>query len=516
VRNLSKSILICLFLPLSIFSQEIFKGVSQRIESNTKTVLFKNGLRLILVQRSESPTLAIYTKFLVGSVDEIPSQSGTAHLLEHMLFKGTPNVGSKDFGKEKKYQDQIEVWGSQLDQYKIQKRNHTEKSITPSKELEEKILTLARRLKNLQNLQDEFIIKNEDSYIYEQNGEVGFNAYTTSDVTNYQIQLPSNRLEVWAKMESDRLINPILREYFTERDVVIEERRMRTENSGASLLRERFLSLALEAHPYRMPVIGYPSVIPFLDIQETKKFFKENYHPGNMVITIVGKQDFSETERIVRQYFGSIPEGPKKKEIKSTEIQSQGLKRFEVRFPSGESMLMGWLKPSIPHPDNSVFDILDGILGRGPSSRLYKKLVLETNLCSAVNASNSFPGERYKNFFLISIRNNKNVDIQKIETIIWEELENIAKNGVSEDEIQKVKNGNIADFFRYMDSNEAMADSFGYYELLTGDWRNLFKVYENMNRVSSKDIQRVVQEYLGKDRVTIGVLKDSREDIKGN
>jgi predicted Zn-dependent peptidase len=123
VRNLSKSILICLFLPLSIFSQEIFKGVSQRIESNTKTVLFKNGLRLILVQRSESPTLAIYTKFLVGSVDEIPSQSGTAHLLEHMLFKGTPNVGSKDFGKEKKYQDQIEVWGSQLDQYKIQKRN---------------------------------------------------------------------------------------------------------------------------------------------------------------------------------------------------------------------------------------------------------------------------------------------------------------------------------------------------------------------------------------------------------
>lgn len=95
-------------------------------------------------------------------------------------------------------------------------------------------------------------------------------------------------------------------------------------------------------------------------------------------------------------------------------------------------------------------------------------------------------------------------------------MDNIAKNGVSDDEIQKVKNGNIADFFRYMDSNEAMADSFGYYELLTGDWRNLFKVYENMNRVSSKDIQRVVQEYLGKYRVTIGVLKDSREDIKGN
>jgi predicted Zn-dependent peptidase len=146
---------------------------------------------------------------------------------------------------------------------------------------------------------------------------------------------------------------------------------------------------------------------------------------------------------------------------------------------------------------------------------LYKRLVLDTNLCSAVSASNSFPGERFTNFFLISARNNKGADLSKIEAIIWEEIEKIAQEGVSEEEIQKVKNGNIADFFRYMDSNEAMADTFGYYELLTGDWKTLFRVYENMNKVGSKDLQRVAKQYLKRNRVTIGTLKDSRLNTKG-
>lgn len=496
-------------------AESIFENVTKQLESNTRLYQLKNGLRLILVQRKESPTVAIYTKFLVGSVDEIPSQSGTAHLLEHMLFKGTANVGTQDYSKEKKYQEQIEIWGSKLDQLRLEKRNLESRSLAIPSALQLQIDSLTKRLKVLQEYQNEFIIKNEDSYIYEQNGEVGFNAYTTSDVTNYQIQLPSNRLVIWAMMESDRLKNPVLREYYTERDVVIEERRMRTENSGSSLLRERFLAVAGEAHPYRMPVIGYPSVIPFLDIADTKKFFKDHYHPGNMVITIVGDLEFDETKQLVQEFFENIPQGPNKPEIKPYEIQSEGEKRFTVEFPSGESMLMGWMKPTLPHVDNSAFDILDGILGRGPSSRLYKRLVLDTNLCSAVSASNSFPGERFTNFFLISARNNKGADLSKIEAIIWEEIEKIAQEGVSEEEIQKVKNGNIADFFRYMDSNEAMADTFGYYELLTGDWKTLFRVYENMNKVGSKDLQRVARQYLKRNRVTIGTLKDSRLNTKG-
>jgi predicted Zn-dependent peptidase len=194
-------------------AESIFENVTKQLESNTRLYQLKNGLRLILVQRKESPTVAIYTKFLVGSVDEIPSQSGTAHLLEHMLFKGTANVGTQDYSKEKKYQEQIEIWGSKLDQLRLEKRNLESRSLAIPSALQLQIDSLTKRLKVLQEYQNEFIIKNEDSYIYEQNGEVGFNAYTTSDVTNYQIQLPSNRLVIWAMMESDRLKNPVLREY---------------------------------------------------------------------------------------------------------------------------------------------------------------------------------------------------------------------------------------------------------------------------------------------------------------
>ncbi|WCL50830.1 M16 family metallopeptidase [Leptospira sp. GIMC2001] len=512
-KFLLSALVIC--IPLSgIVSDDLFKQVSIDLEKKIKTVEFENGLRLIMVQRNESPTIAIYTKFLVGAVDETPEISGTAHLLEHMLFKGTPNVGTRDYAREKKYQDQIEVWGSRLDKLRLEEKSYKEKGILVPKDLSDKITAQSRRLRNLEKLQNEFIIKSEDSYIYEQNGEVGFNAYTSQDVTNYQIQLPSNRLEIWAKMESDRLKNPILREYYTERDVVIEERRMRTENSGAGLLRERFMSVAMEAHPYRRPVIGYPSVIPFLDIFETKEFFRKNYHSGNMVITIVGQLDFENTESIVRKYFSDLARGEKRKEIKISEIQSSGAKKVEVFYPAGESILMGWRKPTIPHPDNSAFDMLDAILAKGSTSRLYKRLVLDANLCSEVNASNGYPGERYTNIFLISMRNNQGADTSEIESIVWEEIEKIAKDGVNPEEIQKVKNDAISDFFRYLDSNGSLADSLGYYALVTGDWRNLFRIYDQMNSVTSLDLQRVASIYLKRDNVTIGYLKDPRLQAK--
>ncbi|MCC5813597.1 MAG: insulinase family protein [Leptospira sp.] len=499
------------FISFTISSEQVFREIAQKLESKTKIVTLENGLRLILVDRPESPTLAIYSKFLVGAVDETDEIAGTAHLLEHMLFKGTPNVGTSDFALEEKYQIQIEIWGSRLDKLRLQKRHLLEKGMAVPKDLEEEITTFSRRLKNLQELQDRFIIKNEDSYIYEQSGQVGFNAYTSQDVTNYQIQLPSNRLEIWAKMESDRLKNPVLREYYTERDVVIEERRMRTENSGSGLLRERFLATAFEAHPYRRPIIGYPSVIPFLDVFETKEFFKKYYHPGNLVITIVGKQDFAKTEQIVRKYFGDIPQGPKRGETKISEIQSPGRKQVEVFFPSGEMIYMGWRKPSVPHPDNSVFDVLEGILAKGASSRLYKKLVLESNLCSGIRAYNGSPGERYTNLFSLAIQNNQDADVSQIEKIIWDELQDIAKNGVRDDEIQMVKNDAMADFFRYMDKNSSVADSLGYYELLTGDWKNLFRVYDQLNSVTSGDLSRVINTYLLPEKVTVAYLKDSRK-----
>lgn len=480
----------------------------------TKTIQLENGLTVIMINRGNSPTVALYIKFLVGAVDETPEEAGTAHLLEHMLFKGTKNVGTKDFETEEKYQTQIEVWGSKLDNLKLEERSLRIRGIEPSEKLKKDIEDYSRRLKNLILLQDQFILKNEDSYIYEQNGEVGFNAYTSQDVTNYQIQLPNNRLEVWAKLESDRLKNPILREYYTERDVVIEERRMRTEDSGAGVLRERFFSIAYESHPYRKPVIGYNSGIGFLKVEDTKAFFKKHYTPNRMVISIVGQINFEETEQIVRKYFSDLKPGKPRDPYKIEEQPFLGEKRFQVFHPSSSQMMIGFLKPPYPHKDNAAFEVLANILTHGTSSRLYKRLVIDKKLVSSIGAANGYPGERYQNFFVFFIRPNQNVKTELIEEEIWSEIKSIQENGVTNDELEKTKNQMIVDFVKTMDENSNIADMTSYYHLLYGDWSSLFGQYKSILEAKSSDIQAILKEYIQKEKAVIGVQLDSRGKAK--
>ena len=494
------------------FAEPNFFSTSEKLFSEKiRTVRLENGLTVILMKRGTSPTVALYIKFLVGAVDETPEQAGTAHLLEHMLFKGTRNVGTINFEKESKYQTQIEVWGTKLDNLKLEARSYRDRGISIPEQLTKDIETFDRRLRNLILLQDEFILKNEDSFIYEQNGEVGFNAYTSQDVTNYQIQLPSNRLEIWAKIESDRLKNPVLREYYTERDVVIEERRMRTDDSGAGVLRERFFSVAFESHPYRKPVIGYSEGLPFLKIDETKRFFHENYTPNRMVISIVGDVDFEQTEKLIRKYFSDLKKGNTRPPYKIEEKQYLGEKRFKVLHPSSEQMMMGWIKPPYPHKDNAVFDVLSNLLTTGAGSKLNQRLVLIDKTVNSVGSANGYPGERYKNFFTLFIKPQSGADVSLIEAAIWEELNLIREKGVAKEDLEKIKNQMISEFLRNMDDNGAIADSLSYYELLYGSWNQLFSQYTAIQNVTSEDIQKVIGTYLSKDLVVVGNLVDTRK-----
>ncbi len=481
------------------------------MKSNIKKFHLDNGLRVILMQRKNSPTLALYMKFKVGSVDETAETAGTAHLLEHMMFKGTKNVGTKDFKKEAKYQEEIRLVGRQLDKLRLRARDIEAKGNSISAELKEKIANFSKKLKNLEDLQRNLLIKNEDAYIYDQHGQVGFNAYTTHDVTNYQIELPKNRLEIWAKIESDRLRGPVFREYYTEREVIIEERRMRVDNRGTGRLREKFLSVAFEEHPYRRPVIGYESNIGFLDIEETEKFFRQFYVPNNFVITIVGDQDFSVTEKIIRKYFSDLKAGNTPTRSRMSEKAGGGEKRFEITFPNGPQILMGWHKPTFPHSDNSVCEIIDLILSKGVESRLYKRLVLKEKLATSVEVWNGDPGERYANLLKISAQIHSEADPKLAEKIIWDEIELLKNEDVKDEEFYRIKNQLLAEFFRGLDNNANLADYLSYYELVTGDWENLFKIYESIYSVSKEDIKRVSKKYLTKDNATIGYLSDSRK-----
>jgi predicted Zn-dependent peptidase len=501
-------VLILIFFSLTIQSQSLFKEVAENVKKSIKKIELENGLRVIMLQNPTSPTLALYGKFKVGSVDETKDLAGTAHLLEHMLFKGTTNIGTKDFKSEKKFYILLKETGSELDKLKLKARNYSDLKQDIPSDLKKRISILERRLKSIENKQKEFIIPSEDTYIYEQHGQVGFNAYTSHDVTNYQIKLPSNRLEIWAKMESDRLKNPILREYYTERDVIMEERRMRIENRGMGILREKFLATAFSFHPYGQPVIGYDSNIPYLDIYDTEEFFKNHYAPNHMVIAIVGDQNFDETEKIIRKYFSDLKPSKKKSELsKVKEHLNKGEKRISFKYPGGSILMMGFNKPNFPHPDNSAFDIIDRLLSGGISSRLYKRLVIKEKLALSIDAWNSDPGERYSNLFTIYSQINSDTDIKKFEEIIWEEIDNLKQGKISEEELKIVKNKLTAEFLREIDSNATLADQLSYYELLTNNWEDLFNSYEKLETITLEDIQRVSKEYLTKENLTFGYLE---------
>jgi predicted Zn-dependent peptidase len=509
--DLIKIVFISILIMSNLYADEFtFSEVANTLKSSIKKVKFENGLTLLMMKRTNSPTLALYTKFKVGSVDETPEMAGTAHLLEHMLFKGTENVGTTNFQKEKKYYALMKTTGSELDMVNLEIRNLESDGKTIPTDLSERQKRLKRRLSHIIEKQSEYIVKAEDNFIYEQNGQVGFNAYTSHDVTNYQIKLPSNRIEIWAKMESDRLKNPIFREYYTERDVIMEERKMRIENRGMGILREKYLQSAFIGSPYGRPVIGYDTNIPFLDINETETFFRTYYTPDNMVIAIVGDLEFSETESLIQKYFGDLtPSKHYRKEQRIQEKFNSGERRVSFKHPGGSSLIIGFNKPNFFKKESHAFEFVDYLLTKGATSRLYKKLVIDKKLCTGVSAWASDPGERYSNLFSVFFTLNNDTNPKEVEDLFFEEIEKLKSGEISDDELQKIKNKSTASFLREVDSNASLADGLSFYELVYGNWEELFLSYDGFNSVTKEEISSVVSKYFVKENMTIGHL-DSR------
>ena len=503
----------CLFFPL--YGQEdMFPKLVQNFENRIKKITLKNNIKILMLKRGISPTVSIYVKFKVGGADETADISGTAHLLEHMLFKGTKQVGTQSYEKEKKYLSQIRSFGKKFDVLRLKKKRlEDEKKLIP-KSLNEEIAKISQRLKIIQTFHKKIITADSIDKIYSENGGVGFNAYTTNDVTNYQISLPVNKIELWAKIESDRLQNPILREYYKERDVVLEERRARIDDRGVGKLLEKYLETAFgNKHPYGIPVIGYGSTLPFLDIDQTYEFFQKYYIPKNMVIAIVGNFDYNKVESILIENFEHIPNPKtieKKNEIKS--IFNQGTKRVKVTHKSGPIKIMGWHKPKKIENQKEyvVFDMISSILTDGYSSRLYKRLVTEEKLALNVYGSQKFPGERYNNLFLIYIINQSNASPEKIEQIVLEEIEKLKTEPIDEREFEKIKNQQMLKYFSALKLNSYLADILSYYELLFGDWKELIYDYQRLDSVQKEDIPRVISKYITQTNIIIGDLESEK------
>ncbi len=467
--------------------------VSRYLNEKVFETHLSNGIKVLLVDRGYTPTLALIISFKVGSADESYETIGAAHLLEHMLFKGTDKIGTKDFASEKKILDQIEAIGETLDYLLI---------ANPKNEM---IPKLQFRMKELEKKHRKYVTDDRYDKIYSLHGGVGFNAGTSRDMTSYVIELPSSKLELWADLESERLRNPILREFYTERDTVYEERLMRTDSSGSALLMETFIATAFSAHPYRHPTIGWKSNIKALSIHRIREFYFTHYIPSRMTITIVGKQDIKNTLSLLERRFGKIPKRPEPKPIAIQEPPQLGERRCIVKFNANPQILIGWHVPTLPSRDYYALDLIEGLLGDGKTSRLCKTLVLEKKIASSVSAWNSFPGSRYHALFIVSASPRPPHTPEELEKAIYIEIEKMKKN-ITEGEIQKVRNRTESSLVFTLESNMGIARYVSYYDTVSGDWRNFANYFESIATVERNDIVQALDKYFTKDNRTVGVL----------
>ncbi|MCE9598510.1 MAG: insulinase family protein [Spirochaetia bacterium] len=514
-RILSIAFLTCFAGAASLTAQEkpqeILGSTLGGLKRDIKKITLPNGLRILMVQRPFSPTVAAYIKYKAGGADETDESAGIAHMLEHMLFKGTPTVGTLDYERERKYIEQSNAWAARLDaaRRKLERLQKSKADPGSIGATEQEIKLYRKRLFSLQQASRKYIIADEDSAIYALSGERGYNAYTTKDLTNYQIELPANRLEVWARLESDRMQNSVLRDFYVEREVVREERRLRVDNVAQGFLLESFINKIYESHPYGRSLIGSMEVIQYLSYEQAKQFYDTYYAPNNTVITLVGDIDFVKTEALMKKYFSDLKPKtlPARLDIERDSLPID----IEVKKDGSPVMFLAWLKPSGIGRESLDLELFSSILAGRSDSRLFRRLVLKDRVAAEVGAFTGYPGERYTNLFTIQAVPAPGKTYDDIQKSLQDELKLILDKGITQDELDRVRNSQIADFLYGLRSNAEYADSLSYYELLFDDYGALFQKIADLQSITPAEIQATARKYITPDRMSSARLVPEKQ-----
>lgn len=503
MRRLSLfSVIFSLFVSLSTAADPL-----KEFPSRVKKLTLPNGLRVIVVERPTSPAISFAMYLKTGGMDDESGKTGLAHMFEHMLFKGTKTVGTKNYEKEKLLLEKMDVLQAEViaNEVKQSAVSDQEKQIAS-------LPTVARNdiLKKISDLEAELSALSVDEEfwkIYERAGGSGLNASTGYDFTNYVISLPKNQLPLWAAMEADRLKDPVLREFYKERAVVMEERRMRVDNSPQGKLWEAFLATAFLAHPYGRPIVGWESDISRVTRHDAEQFFKAHYGIDRLVIAIVGGVSADEVFRLVKKNFGAIkaPERYVHSHI-SQEPPQEGERRVEVEYDAEPNVVVGYHRPDMHDPDEVVFTVLDRILSSGRTSRFNKSLIEKKKVATSAWSSGSFPGERAPNLFVMGGSPRPPHTTQDLETAFEDEIEKIKNGSISDEEMERVRTSVEAELVRGLDSNEGLARQLAYYEAVGGQWNYLFDYLDKLRNVTAADVQRVAKKYLTKNNRTVGTL----------
>ncbi len=466
-----------------------------------------NGMKFLLMPRDEQPNVITAGWIApVGSANERPGITGVSHLLEHLLFKGTDQIGTSDAKLDQQYRDELTEVREQMRayaldvQYDRMYRGEIDNPWDPANDTEE-LREMRSEMTRLQDLQAEITIKNEFDSIYTGNGGSGMNAGTSNDFTVFYINIPSNKLELWSWMESDRLLNPSYRELDAERFVVIEERRQRLEATATGKLSEQFDSMFWVASPYNWPVIGWMSDLMAYTEDEISEYFETYYQPANLTGVIVGDFEVEDAKQLVESYFGRIEnKRPKAAPLVTYSVPLLGELRLTGECDCQDQVEVRYRSVPFGHPDEAVFDVMSDLLN-GRTGRLYKSLVEEQGIASGASASHR--SQLYAGSFSFSARPKGDTDLSELEEAWSAELERLKTEPVSDRELQKIKNQQAADTFRGLQDNSslffqlAITEGYGGYEYLNEHPKRIAAV-------TSEDIMRVAKEYLRDDARAIG------------
>ena len=465
--------------------------------NRVKKFTLPNGLRAIVVERPESPTVSFAMYIRTGGIDDEMGKSGLAHMFEHMLFKGTQTIGTKDYAKEEPLLIKIDDAAIAL-QAESDKGDKADKA---------KLKALTDHFAALEKEHASLIKEEEFWKIYQRAGGEDMNASTGFDYTDYVISLPISQLNLWFAMEADRIQHPVLREFYKERAVVMEERRMRFDNSPSGKLWEVFLAAAFMAHPYGRPIVGWESDITRVTRPDAQRFFKAHYDISRMVIGIVGGVKASEIEALLKKNFGPIKSVP----VKDTshipvEPPQEGERRVQVLYDAEPAIVMGFHRPSMRHPDHAALSVLESVLSEGRTSRLHRSIVEKQRIGVDAWADAAAPGERDPSLFVVGGEPRAPHTTADMEKALNAEIERIKKDGPTEAELKRVKTNLEAGVIRSMSSNGGLANELAYLESVAGDWHYVIDLIEGIRGVTAADVTRVARTYLTPENRTVAEI----------
>ncbi len=453
-------------------------------ERRITTKVLPNGLTLIVCERPEAPVFSYATFIDAGDVDDPSGESGLAHMFEHLAFKGTSQIGTTDYADEKIALAKVEAAN---DAYEAE-------YLKPVGRDEKKLAELKQAFIEAQTEAEKYVIPNQFTDVAERNGAEGLNAQTGLDDTMYFWSMPENRLELWAWLESSRLYDTVPREFYKEREVVIAERRMRTDSNPIGRLVEQFLATAYVAHNYGRSAIGWPSEVSQIDATEAMAFHRKYYVGSNIVVAVVGDVKAGEALPMLEKYFSKVPGGPKPEEMTTVEPKQFAEKTVEIREQTQPFYVEGYHRPDYRSPDDAVYDAIQDIMSNGRVSRLYRSLVEEQQIAAAAAGFSPFPGEKYPSLFAFYAVPLPGHTPSEMREAIHKEIDKLKTTDVTDAELAMFKTRTRADLLRGLADNQGLASSLAEYQTRYGDWRELFLQLDKVDKVTKADIRRVAND----------------------